>query len=60
MAAGKWNMQKASGGIASITVADGVGATNIVLPESGTVATISNIDTSIETAIGSLSTDYYQ
>ena len=34
MAAGKWNMQKASGGVASITVADGVGATNIVLPES--------------------------
>ena len=43
MAAGKWNMQKASGGVASITVADGVGATNIVLPESGTVATTDNI-----------------
>ena len=43
MAAGKWNMQKASGGVASITVADGVGATNIVLPESGTIATTSNI-----------------
>lgn len=43
MAAGKFNMKKASGGVASITVADGVGATNIVLPESGTVATTSNI-----------------
>ena len=43
MAAGKFNMQKASGGVASITIADGVGATNIVLPESGTVATTSNI-----------------
>ncbi len=43
MAAGKFNMQKASGGVASITVADGVGATNIVLPESGTVATTDNI-----------------
>lgn len=43
MAAGKFNMRKASGGVASITVADGVGATNIVLPESGTVATTSNI-----------------
>ena len=43
MAAGKFSMNKASGGVASITVADGVGATNIVLPESGTVATISNI-----------------
>ena len=44
MAAGKWNMQKASGGVASITVADGVGATNIVLPESGTVATEQYVD----------------
>lgn len=43
MAAGKFSMNKASGGVASITVADGVGATNIVLPESGTVATTSNI-----------------
>ena len=44
MAAGKWNMQKASGGVASITVADGIGATNIVLPESGTVATTAYVD----------------
>ena len=43
MAAGKFSMNKASGGVASITVADGVGATNIVLPESGIVATTSNI-----------------
>ena len=43
MAAGKWNMQKASGGVASITVADGVSNTAVVLPESGTVATTSNI-----------------
>lgn len=49
MAAGKWNMQKASGGVASITVADGVGATNIVLPESGTVATTA---TATETSTG--------
>lgn len=44
MAAGKFNMQKASGGVASITIADGVGATNIVLPESGTVATEQYVD----------------
>lgn len=43
MAAGKWNMQKASGGVASITVADGPTNTDLVLPESGTVATTSNI-----------------
>ena len=44
MAAGQWNMQKASGGVASITIADGVGDTNIVLPESGTVATEQYVD----------------
>lgn len=43
MAAGKWNMQKASGGVASITVADGVSNTAVVLPDSGTVATTDNI-----------------
>lgn len=39
MAAGKWNMQKASGGVASITVADGVSNTEVVVPESGVLAT---------------------
>ncbi len=43
MAAGKFNMQKASGGVASITVADGTTNTAVVLPESGTVATTDNI-----------------
>ena len=56
MAAGKFNIQKASGGVASITVADGVGATDIVLPESGTLATEQYVDYSISR----LSTDYYQ
>ena len=60
MAAGKFNMQKASGGVASITVADGVGATNIVLPESGTVATTTDVDTRVNEVVGQLSTDYYQ
>lgn len=67
MAAGKWNMQKASGGVASITVADGVGATNIVLPESGTLATEQYVDVEVtgannytDTRVGQLSTDYYQ
>ena len=39
MAAGKINLQKASGGITAITGVDGTGNTNLVLPESGTVAT---------------------
>ena len=60
MAAGKFNMQKASGGVASITVADGVGATNIVLPESGTVTTTQYVDARVNEVVGQLSTDYYQ
>lgn len=39
MAAGKINLQKASGGITAITGVDGTGNTQLVLPESGTVAT---------------------
>lgn len=40
MAAGKINLQKASGGITAITGVDGTGNTQLVLPESGTVATL--------------------
>lgn len=39
MAAGKINLQKASGGITTITGVDGVSNTEVVLPESGTLAT---------------------
>lgn len=39
MAAGKINLQKASGGVTAITGVDGTGNTQLVLPESGTVAT---------------------
>ena len=39
MAGGKINLQKASGGITAITGVDGAGNTQLVLPESGTVAT---------------------
>lgn len=45
MAAGKINLQKASGGITAITGVDGTGNTELVLPESGTVATTSDINT---------------
>ena len=39
MAAGVINLQKASGGVTKITGADGTGITNLVVPESGTLAT---------------------
>lgn len=39
MAAGKINLKKASGGITAITGVDGTGNTELILPESGTVAT---------------------
>lgn len=45
MAAGKINLQKASGGITAITGVDGTGNTQLVLPESGTVARTSDINT---------------
>lgn len=44
MAAGKINLQKASGGVTSITGVDGTGNTEVVLPESGNV-------TSVDTAV---------
>lgn len=47
MAAGKFNMQKASGGVASITVVDGATNTNLVLPESGTVATTTEVSSAV-------------
>lgn len=37
MAAGKIKLQKASGGVTSITGVDGVGDTSLVIPESGTL-----------------------
>ena len=40
MAAGVINLQKASGGVTKITSVDGVGTTNLVVPESGTLATL--------------------
>ena len=39
MAAGKINLQKASGGITAITGVDGTGNTEVVLPESGELVT---------------------
>ena len=39
MAAGVINLQKASGGVTKITSTDGIGITELVLPESGIVAT---------------------
>ena len=65
MAAGKINLQKASGGITAITGVDGTGNTNLVLPESGTIATMEYVDlkVALESFIGtnqSLSGNGYQ
>ena len=51
MAAGKWNMQKASGGVASITVADGTTNTDLVLPESGNVATTTDVSSAVASGV---------
>ena len=45
MAAGIINLQKASGGITKISSADGTGITEVVLPESGELATKEYVDT---------------
>ena len=43
MAAGIINLQKASGGITKISSVDGTGVTELVVPESGELATTSNL-----------------
>ena len=45
MANGRFLMSKPSGGVTTVTSVDGVGNTNLVLPESGTVATEAYADT---------------
>ena len=44
MAAGIINLQKASGGVTQISGIDGTGTTQVVVPESGTLATLDNLD----------------
>ena len=56
MANGKFLVGKPSGGVTTVTVTDGATNTNLILPESGTVATTAYVDN----GISSLSTDYYQ
>lgn len=46
MANGRFLMSKPSGGITTVTVADGVGNTTLVLPENGTIITGDNITSS--------------
>lgn len=43
MADGKFLIGKPAGGVTTVTMTDGASNTNLVLPESGTVATLSNI-----------------
>ena len=56
MANGRFLISKPSGGVTTVTVADGATNTNLILPESGTVATTAYVDN----GISSLSTDFYQ
>ena len=44
MAAGIINLQKASGGVTQISGIDGTGTTQVVVPESGTLATKQYVD----------------
>ena len=44
MADGKFLIGKPAGGVTTVTMTDGVGNTNLVLPESGTVATTAYVD----------------
>ena len=56
MADGKFLVGKPAGGVTTVTVTDGASNTNLVLPESGIVATTQYVDDNINR----LSTDYYQ
>ena len=42
MAKGVINLQKESGGVTKITSTDGIGITELVLPESGNIVSINN------------------
>ena len=56
MANGKIRFGKQSGGQLALVIPDGIGITEVVVPESGVLATKDYVDN----GIGSLSTDYYQ
>ena len=71
MANGKIRFGKQSGGQLALVIPDGVANTNLVLPESGTVATELYVDievsgannytdTRVNEVVSQLSTDYYQ
>ena len=71
MAKGVINLQKESGGIVKISPANGTGVTEVIVPESGELATKEYVDaevigandytdTRVNEVVGQLSTDYYQ
>lgn len=71
MAKGVINLQKESGGIVKISPANGTGVTEVIVPESGELATKQYVDaevigandytdTIVNEVVGQLSTDYYQ
>lgn len=47
MANGRILISKPSGGVTTVTSVDGAGNTNLVLPESGTVATTADVNSSV-------------
>ena len=53
-------LPKASGGSLTISLVDGVTNTEVIVPESGILATEQYVDTRVNEGVGQLSTDYYQ
>ena len=54
------NLQKESGGIVKISPVDGIGVTEVTVPESGELVTKEYVDDTVNTSVGQLSTDFYQ
>lgn len=60
MANGKIRFGKQSGGQLALVIPDGVTNTEVIVPESGILATEQYVDTRVNEGVGQLSTDYYQ
>ena len=60
MANGKIRFGKQAGGQLALVIPDGVSNTEVIVPESGMLATEQYVDTSVNEIVGQLSTDYYQ
>lgn len=60
MANGKIIFGKQLGGQLALVIPDGVTNTDVIVPESGILATEQYVDTRVNEGVGQLSTDYYQ